>query len=609
MKNKTNKPKYNMFQNSFFMIKLAWKAKEKKVIFSCILLAILGVCINLINLLITPSILGVIERGEEFSKLIITILIFVIALLLTNGLNAYVNENVLYGRVTVRGEIIALLNNKACRTSYPNIENKEFNKLINQASSKCNSNSEATEAIWKTLQTLLMNVICFVLYVVLLMNVEFILLIVILVTTLIGFFINNYLSEYKYKHREEEQEETKKLHYLNDVSSSLSFAKDIRIFGLRSWLTELYDKSMNALHAFSKKVSRVYFFASVSDLVLAFLRNAIAYIYLIYLVINNQISVSEFLLYFSAIEGFTSIVTSVLNQLNILKKQSLDISIVREALEYPEIFKFEDGDKLEVDNNKEYTLELKNVSFRYPSKDKNILTNINLTIHPNEKIAIVGLNGAGKTTLVKLICGYYDPTEGEILLNGVNIKTYNREDYYKLFSAVFQDFSFLAGTIASNVAQREDNIDYDLVYDCIEKAGLKEKIESLEFRYESKVNQKVYEDAINLSGGETQRLMLARALYKNAPIIVLDEPTSALDPIAEANIYNKYNELSENKASLFISHRLASTRFCDRILFIGEEKILEEGTHDELLKLNGKYKELFEVQSKYYREGVKEDEK
>lgn len=210
---------------------------------------------------------------------------------------------------------------------------------------------------------------------------------------------------------------------------------------------------------------------------------------------------------------------------------------------------------------------------------------------------------------MKLICGYYDPTEGEILLNGTNIKTLNREHYYKMFSVVSQNFSLLAGSVATNVAQTEDNIHYELVYDCIEKAGLKQKIETLPLKYETKLNREVYEDATNLSGGETQRLMLARALYKNAPIIVLDEPTSALDPLAEADIYNKYNELTKNKSSLFISHRLASTRFCDRILFIADEKIVEEGTHEELLALGGKYAQLFEIQSKYYKEGEIEDEK
>ena len=608
-KNKDKKkPKYNMFQNSWFMIKLAWKQKEKKVIFTAILIVLFGVALNLINLYIAPTILDAIETGVSFGQLITTILVFVGALVLTYASNAYVNANTLYGRISVRTEIISMLNNKACRTSYPNIENDEFHKLSEQASLYCSGNSEATEAIWDTLTQLLINILCFVFYTGLLLMIKPIMLIVILVTTLAGFFINNYLSEYKYKHRKELAEQDKRLNYINGVSSSLEHAKDIRLFGLRSWLNELHEKSMATLHAFNNKIAGVYLWARIADLILAFLRNALAYVYLIGLVVNNEITVAQFLLYFSAVEGFSTLVTGVMTQLNVLKKQSLDLCVVREVLDYPEVFKFEDGQDLVVDSNQEYTIELKNVSFRYPGKDKNVLTNINLIIKPNEKIAIVGLNGAGKTTLVKLICGYYDPTEGEILLNGVNIKIFNREHYYKMFSAVFQNFSLLAGSVATNVAQTEDNINYDLVYECIEKAGLKVKIESLPLKYESKLNREVYEDATNLSGGELQRLMLARALYKDAPIIVLDEPTSALDPIAEADIYNKYNELAKNKSSLFISHRLASTRFCDRILFIGDEQILEEGTHEELLALGGKYAELFEVQSKYYREGGVDNE-
>lgn len=609
VRNQTKKkPKYNMFQNSWFMIKLAWKQKEKKVIFTAILLVLLGVALNLINLYIAPTILDAIETGVSFGQLITTILVFVGALVLTYASNAYVNANILYGRISVRTEIISMLNNKACRTSYPNIENDDFYKLSEQASLYCSSNSEATEAIWDTLTQLLINILCFVVYTGLLLMIKPIMLIVILVTTLAGFFINNYLSEYKYRHRKELAEQDKRLNYINGASSSLDYAKDIRLFGLRSWLNELHEKSMATLHAFNNKIAGVYLWARIADLILAFLRNALAYVYLIGLVVNNEITVAQFLLYFSAVEGFSTLVTGVMTQLNVLKKQSLDLCVVREVLDYPEVFKFEDGQDLVVDSNQEYTIELKNVSFRYPGKDKNVLTNINLIIKPNEKIAIVGLNGAGKTTLVKLICGYYDPTEGEILLNGVNIKTFNREHYYKMFSAVFQNFSLLAGSVATNVAQTEDNINYDLVYECIEKAGLKVKIESLPLKYESKLNREVYEDATNLSGGELQRLMLARALYKDAPIIVLDEPTSALDPIAEADIYNKYNELANNKSSLFISHRLASTRFCDRILFIGDEQILEEGTHEELLALGGKYAELFEVQSKYYREGGVDNE-
>jgi ATP-binding cassette subfamily B protein len=224
-------------------------------------------------------------------------------------------------------------------------------------------------------------------------------------------------------------------------------------------------------------------------------------------------------------------------------------------------------------------------------------------LHPGEKLAVVGLNGAGKTTLIKLICGFLDPTEGRVLLDGKDIRGYNRRDYYTMFSAVFQTFSLLAGTIATNVAQDNLDIDMDRVKECTKKAGLHDKIESLKDGYETYLNRQVFEEAILLSGGETQRLMLARALYKDAPFIVLDEPTAALDPIAESEIYQKYNEMTSGKSSIYISHRLASTRFCDRIILIADGGISEEGTHTELMKRGGKYAELYEVQSKYYKEG------
>lgn len=213
------------------------------------------------------------------------------------------------------------------------------------------------------------------------------------------------------------------------------------------------------------------------------------------------------------------------------------------------------------------------------------------------------MNGAGKNTLIKLVCGFLDPVMGRVLLDGRDIREFDRAEYYKLFSGVFQNFLPLPGTIAMNVAQDEDNIDMDLVKECIEKAGLKKKIESLGSGYGTYLGREVYEDAVELSGGEMHRLMLARALYKKAPFMVLDEPTAALDPIAESDVYMKYNELTSGKSSIYISHRLASTRFCDRIIMLANAGIIEEGTHEELLRLGGEYAKMYEIQSKYYKEG------
>jgi ATP-binding cassette subfamily B protein len=607
-KEKSPRPKYNMGQNSWFMIKLAWTSGEKKVLVLSLLAALTAVALNLINLYVSPAILSVVERRASAAELVLTIAGFVLSLMLVSAVSAYVNTNTMYGRISVRLEIVTLLNRKAATTSYPNIYDEKFQKLLAKAVDSVGSNDKATEAVWTTLTDLTANIIGFVFYIFLMSHIQPLLLVVILATTVLSYFVSCYLNEWGYRHREEESEYIRQIDYLDRASRERTLAKDIRIFGLRPWIDELYAKSMASLMAYHKKAQGISVWAGITDLVLTFFRNAIAYAYLISLVLKNGLSVSEFLLYFSAVGGFTAWVSGILGGFGTLHKQSLDLSTVRECLEYPEPFQFENGDHIEVEKDRPHEIRLEHVSFRYPGEDKDTLTGINLTLHPGEKLAVVGPNGAGKTTLIKLICGFLNPTEGRVLFNGKDIRTFDRREYYTLFSAVFQNFSLLAGTVATNVAQDDRDIDMERVKICIDKAGLRQKIESLKDGYDTYLNREVYEDAVLLSGGETQRLMLARALYKDAPFLILDEPTAALDPIAESEMYQKYNEMTLGKSSVYISHRLASTRFCDRILMLADGGIAEEGTHEELLKMGGKYAALFEVQSRYYREEGDEHE-
>ena len=383
----------------------------------------------------------------------------------------------------------------------------------------------------------------------------------------------------------------------------MKFAKDLRIFGMREWLMDVYDSNMRLYMNFFARKEKNRLLADFINALLAFLRNGIAYIYLISLTLEHNLPASQFLLYFAMVGGFTAWIGGILDSFTRLYEQNLDLSTVQEYLEMPEPFLFDEGEHLAPESFSSYKLELRDVSFRYSGAEKDTLHHVNLVIEPGEKLAIVGLNGAGKTTLVKLLCGFYDPTEGQVLLNGRDIREFDRRDYYSLFSAVFQQFSVLEVTLAENVAQTDESIDMERVRDCIEKAGLTERVESMPKGYGTHIGRLVFEDGIELSGGETQRLMLARALYKNAPIIVLDEPTAALDPLAESDIYQKYHDMTGGRTSLYISHRLASTRFCDRIIYLRDGQIKESGTHEQLLASGGEYAELFEVQRKYYREG------
>ena len=594
------KPKYSIWQNICFSVKLAWQTRKRVLlIFSAV--AIFSVLLNLTELYIAPEILKKVEQQASLGQLLLTIAGFTGALVLFNGLETYFDNIRQPGELDVRSAIIQLVTQKTCETSYPNIRDPKVLRLKELAHDSINDNRGSAEQIWRTLTELLTNVIGFVVYLILLTNLNGILLAVIIVTSAVSFFVTRWINEWEYRHKGEKEVCNKETAYFFQRACALDFAKDLRIFGLAAWLRELQDKSMKAAAAYVSRREKTYLWANIVDVVLALLRNGVAYAFLIWQTLKHGLPASEFLLYFTAVSGFTTWITGILATFSELHRESISLSHVQEYLNLPELFKFEEG--IQPPEAESYELTLEDVTFRYPGSEENILEHINLAIRPGEKLAIVGLNGAGKTTLVKLLCGFYDPTEGRVLLNGQDIRKFDRRQYYGLFSAVFQHFSIMDTTIAEAVSQTAVGTDMGKVDLCLEKAGLKEAISKFPEGVNTHIGRQVYLDGVMLSGGQTQRLMLARALYKDGPILVLDEPTAALDPLAENDIYMKYNEMTAGKTSVFISHRLASTRFCDRILFIADGGIAEEGTHEELLALGGAYANLFEVQSRYYREG------
>lgn len=601
MSEKKTKPKYSSAKNVGWMIANAWR-ECKSVLLICVIIAVVSVALNLTELFISPQILQRVENGAELSSLLLTIAIFTGALFLLMGLKRYFEDNSLYGRIAVRTAIIVKINEKTNTTSYPNMLDANIQKLRSKAYDATSRNSEASEHIWTTLTTLLTDLIGFAVYLALLSDLNITLMLVVIGTTVISFFVSRKTDAWRYRHREEEAEYDKKFQYIRNKSESIELAKDIRIFGLAPWLQSIYNSVLKLYEGFVKKSEKQKLIRNVVDILLGILRNGIAYLYLINMTLNENLPASTFLLYFTAVSGFTAWITGILNEFAVLHKESLDLNTIREYLDVPEPFRFEGGAPLP-DLSHGCEIKLENVSFRYPDAERDTIHDLDLTIAPGEKLAIVGLNGAGKTTLVKLICGLLEPTTGRVLLNGIDIRDFNRQEYYAAFATVFQDFSVLDISVAENVAQRIDGIDRDRVNDCLALAGLTEKVNELPNGIDTKIGRKIWDDGVELSGGQTQRLMLARALYRSAPMLLLDEPTAALDPLAESDIYTKYNEMTQGKTSLFVSHRLASTRFCDRIIFVSDGCISEEGTHTELLERGGEYAKLYDVQSRYYQEG------
>ena len=342
--------------------------------------------------------------------------------------------------------------------------------------------------------------------------------------------------------------------------------------------------------------------ASILAGLMTLIQNGVAYVVLIGMLLAGSLSAGDFVFYFGIVGSVAGFLHGVVGDVAKLNKRADKISYYREFYDYPNKFNYGKGCELPTGA---VTIELRDVWYKYDGAEDYTLKGINLTLQAGESLALVGVNGAGKTTLVKLICGFYRPTKGEILVNGKLIDEYNIHEYYTMISAVFQEirpvcftmFEYVASADINRTTAREDAVT------AMKLAGIWEKIESLENSIDTHLMKGIYDDGVDLSGGEMQKLVLARAIYKNGSVLILDEPTAALDPIAENNLYLQYRELTHEKTSIYISHRFASTRFCDRILLLGDGVIKESGTHDELMAQNGQYAYMFGVQAKYYKEG------
>lgn len=396
--------------------------------------------------------------------------------------------------------------------------------------------------------------------------------------------------------------------YLKRKTQDFDSAKDIRLFNLSNFFIKKYKD----VHTFSE--GRIDFHEncwmaySTVTRILNIVSQLCVYATVIYAVIGKDMSIANFSMYLGFAMAFSSSLVNILQLLGDFERSSLQLNDFRSFMQVDN-YKNDHLQKRPIPKTNEYEIQFHNVSYTYPEAPKPSLSNLNLTIRSGEKLSVVGLNGAGKTTMIKLLLRLYDPTEGEITLNGINIREFEREEYYKLFAPVFQDVQIFAFPLKQNVSMKEvKNTDDKLIFELLEKSGLGEKVKSLKKGIDTELLKVVDEEGIDLSGGQRQKLALARSLYKNAPIVVLDEPTAALDALAEKELYEKFSTLIGEKTSVYISHRLASTRFCDNIAMFMDGKMVEYGTHEDLMKKKGEYAHMFEVQAQYYKEDATVEE-
>jgi ATP-binding cassette subfamily B protein len=496
------------------------------------------------------------------------------------------------------------MTNKAITTDYLNVEPREKRKTFEKAFMALDSNWVGIEGMMKQAPLLAVGLIGFLTYgIIAAIYVPWILLVMgamLLVSVLLAYWADNFIR----RTRDESERLYTRGEVLRTDTTSWQNAKDIRAYRLDQWFLRVYDVLTRETFHYNQAVERHLFVGEVSDNLFLFLRDLVAYSILIVEVTEGRIDLATFTFLIGIVAGFSTWVNSLVKAMASARKESVLIDDYRNALQVKDFFNH--GPGLDTKTlQKPLGITFDHVSFSYPGDKKEVIHDLNLTIAPGEKIALVGNNGAGKTTLIKLLCGLYAPTAGRILIDGHNIQEFNNDDYMDLIGALFQDATPLSLSLLTNVTcQDDDDADLPKFWAAVEKAGLKEKIESLPDKEQTYVTQTFNPAGIELSGGETQKLLLARALYKNAPLLVLDEPTSALDPLSEEAMYRQYLSLTANATSIFISHRLASTRFCDRVIFLDNGSIEEIGTHEELVKGHKKYQETFEIQAKYYREGA-----
>ena len=546
---------------------------------------------------IPKAMIDCIDKGATVGRLTLVVGLLSVLVVLTTWLAPFMQELLNGSARIIRMRYAVLAFRKNLNTDYTNIENPEGREKNKRAMEFYRSYYSGSADFLDSSNQFCVCIVGVIASLMLIYKINFIMILVILATCVCEFFLLKFLNKKEKKTKDERSSVFVRFDYYYNLCRDFSAAKDIRLYGFTDYFMSAVARIIYDLEQINQKFMRQNIKVGGTRALLNLLRELVAYAYLTYLVCRGKLSVSDFIFYFGIITGFSNWILNAVYQYSNLERCCNDCAAFREFVESTE----KSESKPNVNFDSVDSIEFKNVSFTYPSAEKSTINNMSFKVNKGENIAVVGENGAGKTTAVKLLCGLYYPTLGDILVNGKSSLDFSSDSYFNLFSAVFQDYYFMPMTIAENVCTTSD-YDSERLYSAFEKAGIADKINTLPDKEKSYMIKDVYKEAVDFSGGEKQKLLLAKAIYKNAPVLILDEPTAALDPIAENELYLKYNEMTNGKISFFISHRLSSTRFCDRILFIKDGKIAESGTHEELMALKGSYYRMYQVQSYYYKE-------
>lgn len=596
------KSKYKFFSNMVYCMREMWR--WKKIACIGVLFSFLPFIVgNYLGALLPSWVVRDLEEKADITVLLLHIFLLSLFMWIGNtlygGLDTYF-QNVVYGYIH---HFRRKFHRKIMDMDYDILEGEDCRQVVGNVTAAVKYGRGLYE-MPVFLSGIIVNGVMVVFYAVLICRIAWWLAAVIMVTVMIDLEI---LEVARRKHKQyygETSRYSRRTDYINHQAEDAAAGKDIRMYRLGDFFLKKYGESLDGLEGIFNKIHQWYLVRSISDAVLMVFRSGIAYVFLLISLVRGEMTAAEFVYYIGLVSSFAFYFEELVRILMILNSTNASVSFIREFLEWPDGWNRGEGvgkEIMESIRKAPVKLELRHVSFTYPGSEKETLSDINLLIRPGEKLALLGLNGAGKTTLVKLICGFYHPTEGEIFLNNIPVGQFSREEYYSLLSVLFQDYTLLPMTLDENLTGREEGKEDRQQLDwALRMSGFWERYHRLPEKGRSKMVREVQKDSVDFSGGEKQKLLFARALYRKAPLVILDEPTAALDPIAENELYLHYGEAMENTTSIYISHRLSSTRFCDRIVLLENGRLVEEGTHEELMKGDTRYAQLYRVQSQYY---------
>lgn len=539
-------------------------------------------------------------QTQELTPLIRLIAGVALVELLCFGANVYIQNRVFFRINYVRMRLITEKNDKLLSMNYQTLEQPHILDLHQRAANALGGDWQGPGGMMNRAYIMTATVITMIVCAASIIVLDPRLILVLTLAMVINYLSQRWsLQDDKKYFWDETAPLRRKMNYMERCTQDFDYAKDIRLFSLKDWLLQ---KQVGLLKDYERKTIRSrnfwlrhsYIYSTTS-----LLASGVMYYILITQVLKENVTIGNFTLYLGLCGAFSAALSEFYDNFGQMQQASNLTDDYRTFLDLPGDPEQEYLDIKELGAS--YNFEFRHVSFRYEGAKEDTIKDLNLTFPAGQKLAIVGLNGAGKTTFIKLLLRLYDVTEGEILVNGVDVRRFDRKQYYKLFAPVFQNVELFAFPLAENVSMQEpENTDRDKAMECLIRAGMEEKIKSLDKGIDTEILKVLHDDGVDLSGGEKQKLALARALYKDAPIIVLDEPTAALDALAEYELYRDFDAMVEGKSSIYISHRLSSTRFCDKIAMFAEGRIVEYGTHQELLELGGAYAEMFGVQAQYY---------